>query len=223
MDIYQEKENEIRLKNKKDILLNLSEYEEKIKKYAKRFNYDFDYLVQMINENEFLLNSIIKEPSKQNFHELVVKDYVLEYIPEFINFIKLPTDSNESLYLSSGNIIKKKDLTTNNHTKSIDFYWEMNVKGKNVKFYASHKYTKESGGAQDNQFKDLQNFLEHAKQYTKKDSIFVGICDGDYYHKNNQKKLIALKIGVINTNCIVTSLKSLWNDVLEFVQDNYSE
>ncbi|UWV78149.1 hypothetical protein NWE59_04300 [Mycoplasmopsis felis] len=56
MDIYQEKENEIRLKNKKDILLNLSEYEEKIKKYAKRFNYDFDYLVQMINENEFLLN-----------------------------------------------------------------------------------------------------------------------------------------------------------------------
>ncbi|MCU9933993.1 hypothetical protein NWE61_02160 [Mycoplasmopsis felis] len=68
MDIYQEKENEIRLKNKKDILLNLSEYEEKIKKYAKRFNYDFHYLVQVINENEFLLNSIIKEPSKQNFH-----------------------------------------------------------------------------------------------------------------------------------------------------------
>ncbi|WP_416322085.1 hypothetical protein [Mycoplasmopsis felis] len=51
MDIYQEKENEIRLKNKKDILLNLSEYEEKIKKYAKRFNYDFHYLVQVINEN----------------------------------------------------------------------------------------------------------------------------------------------------------------------------
>ncbi len=38
-----------------------------------------------------------------------------------------------------------------------------------------------------------------------------------------KKKLIALKIGVINTNCIVTSLKSLKNDVLEFVQDNYTE
>ena len=66
-------------------------------------------------------------------------------------------------------------------SKSIDFYWECGSK----KFYAFHKYTKDSGGHQDNQYRDLQVFIGEANTSGIKDSYFLAIADGDYYSTNN--------------------------------------
>ena len=43
-------------------------------------------------------------------------------------------------------------------SKSIDFSWNT----KDYTIYASHKYTKDEGGHQTNQYEDLQNFITAA-------------------------------------------------------------
>lgn len=71
----------------------------------------------------------------------------------------------------------------NRTTKSIDFYWEYN----NYKFYASHKYIKESGGAQDNQYNDIKHFIENANKNSESFVKFLAICDGDYFNLTDAK------------------------------------
>lgn len=61
--------------------------------------------------------------------------------------------------------------------KTIDFMW----KTKNFQIYASHKYTKEGGGGQDNQYKDLQEFIKEANQSNLNNTLFLSIADGGYY------------------------------------------
>ncbi len=67
--------------------------------------------------------------------------------------------------------------------KSIDFEWEVGA----FKFFASHKYTKDGGGAQDNQYEDIQNFLRHTRDCNLKNTIFLAICDGEYYLTKDSK------------------------------------
>ena len=44
-----------------------------------------------------------------------------------------------------------------------------------------------NGGAQDNQYKDIQDFLHHSRDCNEKNTIFLAICDGDYYLQKDSK------------------------------------
>ena len=92
--------------------------------------------------------------------------------------------SKNELYVVMGksffkNEIKKKKIKTN--VKTIDFEWEF----KNKKFYAYHKYTKESGGTQGSQYVDLKIFIENANLNKDKNIYYLVIADGIFYDTQN--------------------------------------
>ena len=47
--------------------------------------------------------------------------------------------------------------------------------------YATHKYTLDGGGAQDNQYMDLHAFINETNQSRAPQAIFIAIADGPYY------------------------------------------
>ena len=118
-----------------------------------------------------------KNPSKQNFYEKMAAERIkkIKFIGDFKN---LP---NQYLYVLRGAIIKKNYLKVYPQAKTIDF----SFKYKKYQIYVSHKYTKESGGAQDNQYKDLQDFIKKCRDCKTSNHFFLAIADGDYYNKEN--------------------------------------
>lgn len=208
-NIYEKQSFKMRIENVKDVIKNPEAYQKKLLKYSQRHNLEYNFLQQELLDNIYLMNEIAKDPSKQNFQEIIAKDYILENYKEFQNFEILPKKSKngiESIYLTNGQIVKESDLSTKNHTKSIDFKWEY----KGFTIYATHKYTKDSGGGQDNQYKDVVSFLEHAKQNINNKILFVAICDGKYYEGKRSEEL---KRMVMNTKCVVSTISNLKCDL----------
>ena len=85
--------------------------------------------------------------------------------------------------LSNINIWKKevKERGGTGEAKTLDFEWQS--KGKQI--YASHKYTKDGGGGQDNQYRDMKDFIREANKSHTPNTIFLAIADGPYYGMND--------------------------------------
>ncbi|MDR1008779.1 MAG: hypothetical protein LBL52_00825 [Rickettsiales bacterium] len=149
----------------------------KISNWANKFEYTFDAVLEKIEKDEMFRCVFAKDPSTQNFYQTLAAQYI-ESLQHVREFKVLPVGGSEALYLVNGKLLTGEALGKSaKDTKSIDFTWKT---GKYT-IYASHKYTKTSGGAQDNQYIDVQNFLKNAFDNNQKDAKFVAICDGDYY------------------------------------------
>ena len=103
-----------------------------------------------------------------------------------------------------------------------------------LKFYATHKYTNEPGGSQDNQYKDVQQFHEESRSCLNSDVYFLSITDGAYYltretslKGQNIPKLIYLNSGryrgdrniATTTNQFVQDIVPL---IVEWLQQNFA-
>jgi hypothetical protein len=62
----------------------------------------------------------------------------------------------------------------------------------NIQCYASHKYTKESGGTQDSQYKEQLSLLRSFQRRTQGNIAFFVICDGKFYNNEKIKQLHSL-------------------------------
>lgn len=155
----------------------------KISNWANKFGYSFNEIKEKIINDEIFRCVFAKDPAKQNLYQNLASKYIssLDIVE---NFKVLPAGGKDAIYLTNGKILKG-DLLKNQSKdiKSIDFMW--NAKG--FIFYASHKYTEMNGGAQDNQYKDIQDFLNHSRDCNEKKTIFLAICDGDYYLQKDSK------------------------------------
>ena len=176
-------ENDPLLKNNKQ--LNI-----KINNFCQKHQLDRRTVITEIKKSEVVQAFFAKDPQKQNIHEQTASSIIQEN-PDIKNFKNL---QNNSLYLVSGIVMDKKEKQGkgfNIETKTIDFQWDY----KEKRFYASHKYTKESGGSQDNQYRDLESFIKKANQSTKTTEYFIAIADGEYYQqkKDSKKKIDLLK------------------------------
>ncbi len=87
------------------------------------------------------------------------------------------------------NIIPKTQAQSN-ASKTIDFEWNTGT----IKCYASHKYTKNSGGAQDNQYKDIRNFMKNIRDNNTPNILFFAICDGNYYQNLSRSNMSKMQI-----------------------------
>lgn len=149
----------------------------KILNWADKFGYSFDEIRSKIINDEIFRCVFAKDPAKQNLYQNIASKYInsLDIIE---NFKVLPSGGKDAIYLTNGKILKGNLLKNQSKDiKSIDFMWH----SKGYTFYASHKYTEISGGAQDNQYKDVQDFLNHSRDCNEEKTIFLAICDGDYY------------------------------------------
>jgi hypothetical protein len=155
----------------------------KISNWANKFGYSFNKIKEKIINDEIFRCVFAKDPAKQNLYQNLASEYIssLDIVE---NFKVLPAGGKDAIYLTNGKILKG-DLLKNQSKdiKSIDFTWT----SKRFTFYASHKYTEMNGGAQDNQYKDIQDFLNHSRDCNEKNTIFLAICDGDYYLQKDSK------------------------------------
>lgn len=152
----------------------------KIDNWAKKFQLNpLEVRQKIIDDDIFSLHYII-EPARQSFHEKLAAGYIKKF-PNVSNFENLPNSGKNALVVHGGSIIPKKE-SQSNAGKTVDFEWDTD----GYKCYASHKYTKDGGGAQDNQYNDLRDFMENSRQNNNDNIRFFAICDGEYYqHKDS--------------------------------------
>lgn len=183
--IYKKKYEDRIKQNKEKVLkdINTQDMIIKITNWANKFGYDFDTIKEKIKSDEIFRCVFIKDPAKQNLYQNIAAEFISN-IKNVKNFQTLPQGGSNAIYVINGNIFKGNNLPNKNQdAKSIDFYFEY----FNYKFYVSHKYTKDEGGAQDNQYKDLQHFLKNACDCNEKNTIFIAISDGEYYQRKDSK------------------------------------
>ena len=150
----------------------------KIENHAKRFDYMFSpsEIREQILTNDLTASLFCKDPSKQNIAET--------YGLELLKFDKLPSSGKKCIRFSStGEIVH----TSSGNTKSADTIYNG--------AYATMKYTDEAGGAQDNQKRDVIEFLEKG---SKKNKV-CAILDGPYWEKGREelKKLFKNNSNVV--------------------------
>jgi hypothetical protein len=147
----------------------------KVKSFCDTFTFGYEEIIKLIRENLYFAAHFIKDPGRQNFYE----NQGLAFIKTFKNIVdanKLSASGNEAYFVINGELVQRKNIENPDNNKSIDFL----VKTEDLNFFVAHKYTLESGGAQDNQYNDLLNFILNANLYQGKD-FFIALADGDYY------------------------------------------
>lgn len=159
----------------------------KMRSYAERFNLPFEYVkLKVINDPIFALN-FIKDPAKQSFHEKTAASYLSTH-EKVLNFKNLSSGGKDALTVLTGIVQPYSTLKgqTSKKLKTVDFTFDLESDGL-YHCFASHKYTKGLGGAQDNQYHDLVSFMENARQNTVLNHLFFAIADGEYYQYKNDK------------------------------------
>ncbi len=190
----------------------------KINNFAERHGLSADEVKRKLQIEDLACYFFAKSPAKQSIHQKLASDYI-QKIVGVKNFEQLPSAGKNALYIHGGNLLFGKQLNTRKKGKSIDFEWEFLGKKGKQKCYASHKYTKEGGGAQDNQFKDLQDYANSVKDY-RNGAFFFIIADGEYYQQPYQK--YATRTEFMNEEYHSKRMKALAIDDLEkFMKDNF--
>ena len=159
----------------------------KIATYCDNFGYAAREVIAKISGDKMFAAHFAKNPGTQGIHEQIAADY-LQKISLVGNFEILPRSGKNALFINAqGELLKRKDKsqTSAQDSKSLDFCW----KTGGFVCYASHKYTKESGGGQDHQFRDQKRFLENFREHNNPRAACFAICDGAFYTEEKMQEL----------------------------------
>lgn len=158
----------------------------KIKNFAEKFGFSEKKVSKEIKNNKIVAANFIKDPGKQNFYQKQALEF-LNSMSIVKSAKQLAAGGKNALYIVNGKIGHKKDFSSGvlDDIKSIDFKIEL-VDGRVI--LASHKYTKDHGGAQDNQKNDLLTFVRNAEKYKGDEYILMAIADGEYYKNPDVNK-----------------------------------
>jgi hypothetical protein len=168
----------------------------KITNHAEKFGREYDEVKSKIMTDDMYAEWFAKDPAKQNIYEKLAASYV-SGIEDVVDFRNLPNSAK--MFIVEGKVTSERL----NDVKSIDFHFK--VKVNNI--YASHKYIKATyGGAQDNQYNDIRNFLRNCNKISSGNDYYIAICDGPYFDT---------KIQVLNDDFGSTNVLSMTIDGLE--------
>ncbi len=175
------KNKDLRKQNIKITQKSLSEswLKTKIKNFSEKWGFSYKKVESEIKENKIVAASFAKDPSKQNFYQTQALVF-LNSMESVERAEQLPSSGSNSIFIVDGKLLKGSEIFEKKNHKSIDF--QITLKNGKV-ILASHKYTKEAGGAQDNQRNDLINFVFEAEKYSG-NFIFAVIADGEYYKRD---------------------------------------
>lgn len=144
--------------------------------FSSRFGFPIKTIKRKVKEDVMFRAFFAKDPAKQKIHENIAARFI-KSLPSVRDFHQL---GHAALFVLRGGILTQKEYKKSGATskaKTIDFSWTTSKKT----VYASHKYTRASGGAQDNQYSDLQEFIREANESNLPNTYFVAIADGNYY------------------------------------------
>ena len=191
---------------KKQLQINISlvrneidnpDFKLKITNHADKFGRDIDEVKAKIMTDDMYAEWFAKDPAKQNIYEKMAASYISS-IEGVSNFRNLPNSAK--MFIVEGKVTSERL----NDVKSIDFHFK--VGNKNI--YASHKYIKATyGGAQDNQYNDIRNFLRNCNKISSGNDYYIAICDGPYF----DSKIKGLNDEFSSTNVLVMNIDELEN------------
>ena len=175
--------------NAKSVPQRLSQDDNGITKQISTYNWRFGHKVKAIKDkikdDPMFAAHFAKDPKKQSMHEKIAEGYLRELIA-VSGFVALPKSGNKAKYVTSdGEIRLGKDFTGSKPSKSLDFEWQSH----GLTCYASHKYTREGGGSQDNQYREQKKLLINFLGCEDKDVVLFAICDGAYYDNKKMEEL----------------------------------
>ena len=153
----------------------------KIENHMERYgrSSDIEEFLHEVASSDFLASMLYKDASNQNMSENLQISYLSN---RGIHIEKLPATGDNAVRLLNGELIYGNDRGAK-ATKSIDF----NRNGELI----CAKVTTGAGGGQDNQYRDVRDFLKEAGEYDIKygNKKFTALVDGDYYTEEKLKTL----------------------------------
>lgn len=177
-------------KNAKQVLPDLKSDDayllKRIETYGQKFGYGKKKIKKEIETNKMFAATFAKAPSRTGFHESIAAEWLRKELNLPIDV--LPKAGTNSFYITSDGVIAQVGDDERKPSKSLDFQWQVG----DITFYAMHKYTREGGGAQDNQFKEMLATLQNFVRATNKKKVFIVIADGAYYTKSKMDELESL-------------------------------
>lgn len=201
--------------------------EKRDEKYAEEHDVSLSYVrYKKRTDTDFLL-LFAKNPTRETIHQTYAIDEIKKNLPYFSSFRALPAGGKNALYIINGEISgQEARKKTKRAVKSIDAEGIIPAGGKDIRIYFSLKYTKDEGGAQDNQYGDLIAFLKEGAKNEEKDVFFIAIADGEYYKKKETKyaEKEESRRQYLNTafgpRCRAASLDGLESVIIEIILEN---
>lgn len=189
---YDDEERKMWSQSLKDVFNEIHPLSDRLEKrvltFIDRFGYDFDAVVNKISEDDMFASHFAKEPRRTGFHEKLAAAWVENNIKNISHFSVLPKGGSHALKVTSDGNIESESTNKKFPGKSLDFQWKV---GK-FQFYCSHKYTKEGGGNQDSQYKEVLELMKRFQQCQLNNVVLVVIVDGQYYNASKNKRLSEL-------------------------------
>ena len=150
--------------------------EEKILKRCRKYGFRFGEVVGAIAASPVVAAEYAKSATRQGVAEKIQFDVITK---NGIKIEKLPSSGPGAIRILDGNLVYGGLGVTDRSTKALD--------GRRANDWTLFKYTEDFGGAQDNQGRDVLNFLDSANVYIAKhpnNYRFVAVIDGNYYKRN---------------------------------------
>jgi hypothetical protein len=139
-------------------------------------------LKQIINHDIMICSIFRKDPSKQSIHEKNQREQLKQQ--QYPDLIK-----PSAVYIHNGQIEfgKGKKKRPFDATKTFDCY------SPSIDRYGICKYTTQNGGAQDNQYKDVKDFLKqiilYYRNHPSSTTTFAFYLDGKYYNQTRMNDM----------------------------------
>jgi len=152
--------------------------EEKIVKRCNKYGFRFGEVVGEIASSRIVAAEYAKSAVRQSVAEKV---QFATLNKNGLSVEKLPNSGPGAVRILDGDLVYGSLGSTDRATKAID--------GKRSNDWIFSKFTRDGGGSQDNQGRDVLNFIDGANAYISKHTNnyrFVALLDGKYYNKNYQ-------------------------------------
>jgi len=150
--------------------------EEKIIKRCIKYGFRFGEVVGEIASSRVTAAEYAKSAVRQSVAE---KIQFATLNKNGLNVEKLPSSGPGAVRILDGDLVYGSLGATDRATKALD--------GRRANDWLFSKFTEDNGGSQDNQGRDVLNFLDGANAYIAKHANnyrFVALLDGKYYRKN---------------------------------------
>lgn len=155
----------------------------RIQLFVARFGFSEAAVRKKIEVDLMFAAHFAKEPRRTGLHERLAASWI-ENLPMVKKFKILPKGGKGAVYVTSDGNIHHGELK-NRPGKSLDFVW----KTGETTCYAMHKYTKEGGGNQDSQYKEMLAILKNFQSCNDSSCALFTIVDGAYYRGGKMAEL----------------------------------
>ena len=162
-----------------------SDLAKRIATFVDRFGYSGPEVEEKIINDPMFAAHFAKEPRRTGLHQKEAAKW-LQGLDAVSEFSILPASGKRALYVTSdGEIQSGAILKGSKPSKSLDFQW---LTGS-VVCYAMHKYTREGGGNQDSQYKEMRDLLRNFQSCSDRGCLLMVIVDGPYYSDRKMEVL----------------------------------